>query len=150
MRPCRFFDRYRDKELGQEEQKQFEIHLQVCPDCRSKRSLINNIAFVLKQETAVFPDLAERIALSAFRRKKTWDALVISWLRPGPAFATLTLAAALFSFLWLFGRQPVLVSYSEEDVLMSEADSLGSSVSASQIRADNDFMLWLEQEKFSQ
>jgi hypothetical protein len=150
MRPCRFFDKHRDKELNQAEREQFESHLEVCTDCRSKRSLINNIAFVLKQETAVAPDLAGRIALSAFHQKRTWDALVISWLRPGPAFATLTLAAALFSFLWLFSTRTTLVNYSEEDVLMSESNSLGSSMSASQVRADNDLLIWLEQENFFQ
>jgi hypothetical protein len=146
MRHCRFFDKYRDKELNQAELRQFESHLGVCPDCRSKRSLINNIAFVLKQDKAVAPDLAGRIALRAFAQKRTWDSLVVSWLRPGPALATLTLAAVLFSFLWMFNRQTMLANYSEYEVLMSEADSLNSSVSASQVRADNDLIIWLEQE----
>ncbi len=150
MKPCGFFDKYRDKELNQAEGKQFESHMELCPDCRSKRSLINNIAFVLKQDMTVAPDLAGRIALRAFSQKRTWDSLVISWLRPGPALATLTLAAVLFSFLWMLNRQTMLVNYSEYDVLMSEADSLDSSVSASQVRADNDLLIWLEQEKYSQ
>jgi hypothetical protein len=150
MRPCRFFDKHRDRELNQAEQKQFERHLEVCPDCRLKRSLIDNIAFVLKQDMTVAPDLSGRIALRAFNQNRTWDSLVISWLRPGPALATLTLAAVLFSFLWMFNRQTMLASYSEYDVLMSEADSLDSSVSASQVRAENDLLIWLEQEKYSQ
>jgi hypothetical protein len=150
MRHCSFFDKYRDKELNQSERKQFESHLEECPDCRSKRSLIDNIAFVLKQDKAVAPDLAERIALRVFAQESTWDSLVVSWLRPGPALATLTLAAALFSFLWMTNRQSILTNYSEDDVLMSEADSLASSVSASQVRADNDLLIWMEQEKNSQ
>ena len=150
MRPCVFFDKYRDKELNQAEKLQFESHLAVCPDCRSKRSLIKNIAFVLRQEKSAVPDLAERIALQAFTQKKTWDSLVVSWLRPGPALATLTLAVALFSFLWIINRQTVLVNYSEYEVLMSEADSVNLSLSASQVRAENDLLIWLEQEKNSQ
>jgi hypothetical protein len=147
MRTCNLFDKYRDKELNQAERAQFESHMAVCPDCCSKKSLMDNIAFVLKQDTAVAPDLAGRIAMRAFNQKRTWDSLVISWLRPGPALATLTLAAALFSFLWMFNRQTISVNYSEDEVLMSEADSFDSSVSASQVRADNDLLIWLEQEK---
>jgi hypothetical protein len=150
MRPCGFFDKYRDKELNQVEQKQFESHFEVCPDCRFKRSLIDNIAFVLKQDKAATPDLAGRIALRAFTQKRTWDSLVVSWLRPGPALATLTLTAVLFSLLWMLSRQAMLVNYSEYEASMSEAAFLNSSVSASQVRADNDLIIWLEQEKYSQ
>jgi hypothetical protein len=150
MRPCKFFDKYRDKELNKAERKQFETHLGVCPDCHSKRLLIDNIAFVLKQDKAVVPDLSGRIALRAFAQRLTWDSLVISWLRPVPALATLTLAAVLFSFLWMFNRQTMLVNYAEYEVLMSDADSLNPSVSASQVRADNDLLIWIEQEKNSQ
>jgi hypothetical protein len=152
MRTCKLFDKYRDKELNPEERERFEMHLADCADCQTKRHLISNIAFVLKQEEAIaLPDLSRRIAFRAFSQKKTWDSLVISWLRPGPALATLTAALALFSFLWIsLGRQSITVSYSEYETLMNEADALNLSASAAQIHTDSELMLWLEQERSSQ
>jgi hypothetical protein len=152
MRNCRLFDKYRDKELSPKELEQFEMHLADCVDCQTKRFLINNVAFVLKQEEAIEPpDLSVRIALQAFSQKKTWDSLVVSWLRPGPALATLTVALALFSFLWIsLGRQSMTVNYTEYETLINEADSLNLSASASQVHTDSELMLWLEQERNSQ
>jgi hypothetical protein len=149
MRTCRLFDKYRDKELSPEERERFEMHLADCVDCQTKKYLISNVAFVLKQEEAIAsPDLSRRIAFRAFAQKKTWDSLVISWLRPGPALATLTVALALFSFLWIFmGSQTTAINSSEYEVLINDADSLNLTVNASQVRADNDLWLWLEQER---
>jgi hypothetical protein len=152
MRTCRLLDKYRDKELSPKEREQFETHLADCVDCQTKRFLINNVAFVLKQEEAIAPpDLSRRIALQAFSQKKTWDSLIVSCLRPGPALATLTVALALFSFLWMtLGRQSINVSYSEYENLMNEADSLNPVASALQVHTDSELMLWLEQERTSQ
>jgi hypothetical protein len=152
MRTCRLFDKYRDKELSPEEQERFEMHLADCVDCQTKKYLISNVAFVLKQEEAIVsPDLSRRIAFRAFSQKKTWDSLVISWLRPGPALATLTVALALFSFLWIsLGRPSTTVNYTEYETLINEADSLNLSASISQVHTDSELMLWLEQDRNSQ
>jgi hypothetical protein len=152
MRTCRLFDKYRDRELNPEERKQFEMHLASCVDCQTKRFLIDNVAFVLRQEEAMAPtDLSGRIAHRAFSQKKTWDSLVISWLRPGPALATLTLALALFSFMWFsLSRQATTVNYSEFEPLISEADTLYLGASALQAHTDTELVLWLEQERYSQ
>jgi hypothetical protein len=152
MQTCKLFDRYRDKELSQEDRRQFEKHLTDCPDCQSKSCLIENLVLLLKQEEiATAPDLSWRIASRAFAPKRRWDSLVVSMLRPGPALATFTLALALFSFLWIaLGRQTTTVSYSEYETLINEADSLNLDSSSSLTHASSDLMLWLEQERYSQ
>ena len=97
---CNLFDKYRDGELSRVEGRDFEAHLTECADCREKMLLLDNLAFVLKQDPVMMPrDLSRQIAKKAFRQNKSWDALVIGWLRPGPAFAALALACALFSAL---------------------------------------------------
>jgi hypothetical protein len=151
MRTCKLFDKYRDKELSQDVRTQFEAHLAVCLDCQTKKYLIDNIAFVLKQDEAIEqPDMAERIAWQAFARRRRWDSLVISWLRPGPALATLTLSLALFSLVWVFlDRQTTSAPDSEYESLISDTDLL-KSVSASQVIEDNDFIHWLQQGRSSQ
>jgi hypothetical protein len=114
-------------------------------ECRTKRSLITNIAFVLKQEEMqAMPDLAGRIAFRAFHQHRTWDSLIISMLRPGPALVTLTLALALFSSLWIFiNRQPMTDNYTVYRNWMREADTTNPDASLSQIREDNDLLYWL-------
>jgi hypothetical protein len=148
MRPCKYFDRYRDNELNPAEREQFERHFAACPDCRMKKSLIENIALVLKLEkTATQPDLADGIALRAFAQRKTWESMVVSWLRPGPALATLTLTILIFSFLLVaFNRQPLNINYYE--TLMNEAESL--NLSPTEIGTENELTLWMEQEGYAQ
>jgi hypothetical protein len=145
MRTCKLFDKYHDRELSPEEREQFESHLAGCVDCQTKRSLIYNIAFVLRQEEMrAIPDLAGRIASRAFSQHRTWDSLIISLLRPGPALVTLTLALALFSSLWIFiNRQPMTDNYTVYKNWMREADTTNLDTSLSQIREDNDLLYWL-------
>ncbi len=152
MRTCKLFDKYHDKELNPVEREQFEMHLAACPDCQIKRTLISNVAFVLKQEVVeAAPDLSRQIVSRAFSQTRTWDSMVISWLRPGPALATLTMALALFSFLWIFlNRQTIPVNNTAYGILMGETYSQNLGASASQVREDNDLLLWLEQGSYSQ
>ena len=101
MRLCDLFDKYRDGEISRIEGRDFEAHLAECAECRAKISLLDNLAFILRQDPVVMPvDLSGQIAEKAFHQNKSWDALVIGWLRPGPAFAALALACVLFSALW--------------------------------------------------
>ncbi len=152
MRTCKLFDKHRDEELNPEERKQFEIHLANCENCRTKRLLIENVASILRREDAIeLPDLSRRIAVQAFSQKRAWDSLVVSMLRPGPALATLTLALALFSFLWIsLGRQTTTSNYSQYEALISETEALYLGASALQTHTDTELVLWLEQERYSQ
>ena len=148
MRICDLFDKYRDGELGSAEQSEFQLHLAVCEECRGKISLLNNLVHILKQEEIQPVDLARQIARRAFQEQDSWSTLVISWLRPGPAWvAALGMTIALFSFLWLKPIGQKLDFYSEYEKLMSDTETvnLSSSTSISQVRTDSELVLWLEQ-----
>ena len=83
MQTCSLFDRYRDEELNADETQEFELHCTVCEYCRAKMALLDNLVCVLKQDEARMPmDLAARIAEKAFRKATSWDALVVSWIKP--------------------------------------------------------------------
>jgi hypothetical protein len=153
MRICDLFDKYRDGELGSVEQGEFQSHLAVCEECRGRMSLLNNLVHILKQEEIRPMDLANQIARRAFQEQESWSTLVVSWLRPGPAWvAALGMMIVLFSFLWLKPIGQKLDFYSEYDKLMSETEAvdLSSSTSISQARTDSELVLWLEQEGKSQ
>jgi anti-sigma factor RsiW len=153
MRTCDLFDKYRDGELGSAEQREFKSHLASCENCRAKMSLLNNLVHILKQEESQPMDLANRIAQKAFLKNESLADLVISWLRPGPAWAAaLSMMLVLFSFLWLMSGKQQLDMYSEYEKLMDDeaAINLGASTSISQVRTDTDLVLWLEREGGSQ
>ena len=150
MRICNVFDKYRDGELNSAERDEFEKHMAVCDNCRTKTALLNNIVHALKQEEINPVDQADRIAQRAFREGNSWDALVVSWLRPGQALAVLTLVLALFSFLWIMpGNQPAN-AHSEYEKFMDEADEILAGMSVSQISNDSELVWWLKQEGQSQ
>ena len=113
--------------------------------------LLDNLAFVLKQDPVMMPrDLSRQIAKKAFRQNKSWDALVIGWLRPGPAFAALALACALFSALWLVPNYQPTSAYSEYEKLLDEANSMNLDSSISQVKRDIELIVQLEHEVKSQ
>jgi anti-sigma factor RsiW len=150
-RTCSLLDRYRDGELEATEQSQFESHMAGCDDCRSKMSLLDNVVYSLKQdEVPVHAASPERVARLAFQRGKSWDILVVSWLRPLPAYIALVLALIVFSFLWLVPDRQQIDAYSEYEVLANETDALSPGGSGTQIHNDSDLMIWLEQEGNSQ
>jgi anti-sigma factor RsiW len=150
MRACKVFDKYRDRELDPAQRKEFESHLALCEDCRTKMSLLANIVHVLRHEQVRAPDLAGPIARQAFRRGNSWDALVVSWLRPGPALAALTAVLVLFSFLWLMPGTQQINANSEYERLMDETDAVNLGTSVSQVHSDSELVVWLEQEGNSQ
>jgi hypothetical protein len=150
MDTCSRFDKYRDGELNAVERNAFESHLAVCGDCRAKMSLLNNLVLILKQEEIRPLDMAEQIARRAFQKNKSWDTLVISWLRPGPVFAALTLTLILCSFLWLLPRNSQVSAYSEYQKLMDEADSISQKASLSQTNNQSGLYDWLQSEGNSQ
>ena len=151
MRICTLFDKFRDGELRRVEMEKFKAHLAECEDCRAKISLLNNIAYVLKKDPAVMPaDLSGQIAKTAFQKSKTWDALVIDWLRPGPAFAALALVCALFSALWLVPNYQPANAFSEYELLLDEASAINLDSGISQIQSDAELISLLEQGTKSQ
>ncbi len=148
MRTCDLFDKYRDGELESAKRSEFESHLSACEDCRTKISLLNNLVQALKLEEIQPQDIADRIARQAFLKNKSWDVIVLSWLRPGPVLAALSLALALFSFLWLLPGNGQVSAYSEYQRLMDEADSINQK--ATQIGTESALGIWLQQEGNSQ
>lgn len=150
MGTCDLFDKYRDGELGSVEQSKFQSHLSICENCRTKISLLNNLVQVLRQEEGVQPDLADQIARKAFLEDKSWDTLLVSWLRPGPVLAALSLMLVLFSFLWLLPGNGPVSAYSEYQKLIEEADSIDQSTSLARVGSESALGLWLQQEGSSQ
>jgi hypothetical protein len=147
MRGCSLIDKYRDKELGDAERSEFESHLAICGDCRTAMSLLNNVAYLAGGEEVRPRDLADRIAQRAFQKGRAWDSEIISWLRPGPALAALSLMLALFSFLLMTSGTLQVGTYSEYEKLMDEvAESSDLGVSSPQVRNNSELVFWLEQE----
>ena len=145
MRTCKLFDRYRDGELNSAERSAYESHLASCEDCRARMSLLNNLVQIIRAEDVQPLDTADRIARRAFERGHSWDVEVISWLRPGPALAALTLMLALFSSLWIFMGNRQVIAYSEYEKLMEEATAMNSGT-LTPARNASELFLWLEQE----
>jgi hypothetical protein len=149
MRTCNVFDKYRDGELNPAERSAFELHLAVCEHCRTKMTLLSKIVHILRQEEVRPLDQADRIARKAFNLGSSWDALVVSWLRPGPAMAALALVLVLFSFLWIIPGNQRINAYSEYQQLMDETNAVSLGTSVSQLRNDSELVLWLELEGHS-
>jgi anti-sigma factor RsiW len=150
MRICALFDKYRDKELNAAERSEFESHLGSCEDCRTRKSLLDHVVFLVRSEEVQPVDMADRIARRAFLRQNSWAAEVISWLRPLPAMAALTLALVLFSSLWIISSNGTVSAYSEYEKLIEEADADYISARLSQDSSGNTIINWLEQEGNSQ
>jgi predicted anti-sigma-YlaC factor YlaD len=143
MKTCDLFDKYRDEELDSAERSRFEAHLSACDECRTKMTRIRNLVYVLNQVRMPQIDLSEQIARKAFEKGSSWDNLVISWLRPWPAFATLALMFIIFSFVWLVPNFRA-ANYSEYEKLMEEADAVNIGSSISEVRTDSDLVIWLQ------
>lgn len=151
MNICSLFDRYRDRELDDAARSRFESHLKDCADCRFKMSLLNNLVHAIKSEELRPKDLSAQIARRAFQPKKSWDALVVSLLRPGPALATLAMFIVLFSALWMISSDLQRNSaYYEYEKLMDDADAMNVGSRISQARTDSELVMWLEQEGMSE
>jgi hypothetical protein len=145
MLSCTLFDKYRDNELGDIERCEFDSHLKNCRDCQSRISLLNNLVHALKNEEIRPRDLANKIASRAFQQDKSWDALVVSWLRPGPAFATVAMFIALFSTIWLIADNwKNTTRYSEYQNLMNEADAINLDTRMSKVSNETELILLVE------
>jgi hypothetical protein len=149
MRTCDWFDRYRDGELGAAERSEFEAHLAICHDCRTAEVLLDRVVGLARCEEVRPLDMADRIARLAFQRANSWDAEIISWLRPGPAMAAVSLVLVLFSSLWVISNNRQTI-YPEYEKLMDEVDSVSLANRLSEVRNDNRLVIWQEQEGNSQ
>ena len=137
---CKLLNRYRDGELDPARRAAFESHLSSCSDCRKTLALLNSLVRILSPGApAVSQAFPERVARQAFDRGRTWDIMVISWLRPTPAWIALVACIVLTSLLWLSPSfvQPV-DAYSEYETLSS------MSTATPQIQTV-DFGTWLEE-----
>ena len=147
MKICKLFDKYRDKELEEADRSRFEAHLAACDECRTKMTRIDNLVYVLNQDAVPQVDLSQQIARKAFEEGRSWDFLVVSWLRPGTALATLALMFVLFSFAWLAPNlRRVVNTNSEYEKLMEEADAASIGSRVSELRSDSDLVIWLQEE----
>lgn len=144
MKTCSLFDRYRDRELDDAARIRFERHLEECEDCRLRMSLLNNIVRIIRTEETRPRDMSAEIAHRVFQQGKSWDVLIISLLRPGPAIAALAMFVAIFSTLWMItdNRQSNTVRY-EYERLIEEADSISLSRVA-EVGSDAELVIWLE------
>jgi hypothetical protein len=146
MKTCALFDKYRDGELSGVEEKVFHSHLAECEHCRGKIALLNNLALILKKDPVNMTDLSAQIVKRAFQQDKTWDTILLGWLRPGPAFAALSLLCLLFSTLWIVPNYKPTNVFSEYERLMGEANSVNMDASISQIQRDAELVVWMKQE----
>jgi anti-sigma factor RsiW len=139
---CRLIDRYRDGELQPHLRSGFEAHLGECPSCRGTIALLNNLVRILHPaQPPVPPAMPEKIARQAFQRARNWDTMVISWLRPAPAWIAVAVSIAFITFLWISPMIQTQDVYSEYESLLSEP----LSVSAPQIQSPEDLASWLQE-----
>lgn len=144
---CDFFDRYRDDELDPVQREQFESHQTTCSGCRSRMALLDSLVTILRQaDVPVAAALPEQIARRAFHEHPSWDALVISWLKPAPALTALALTVLAFGSLLLAPKFSSVDSSTEYEHLLNAVDSLIITASETQIQSDEDLVLWLNQE----
>jgi anti-sigma factor RsiW len=147
MRVCEWFDRYRDEDLNAAQREQFEAHLTGCPDCRTRMALLDNVVRALRWSSADAPlGLSERIARRAFDQHKSWDVMVVSWLRPVPALIALIVTLFIFSSLWLIPSFRQAETVGEYEAVVNESYGVSPGSSSGQVRGDDDLLNWLEQE----
>jgi hypothetical protein len=150
MKTCRLFDKYRDGELDDTARIEYERHLRSCEDCGLRMTLLNNLVHVMKKEEIRPRDLSAEIARRAFQPGKSWDALIVSLLRPAPALAALALFVVLCSTLWVVSEKWQRNTVYEYQKLMDEADAIGVETRVSDVRTDSELVIWLEQEGVSE
>jgi anti-sigma factor RsiW len=147
MRVCEWFDQYRDEDLNAAQREQFEAHLTGCPVCRARMALLDNVVCALRQSSADAPlGFSERIARRAFNQRKSWDLMVVSWLRPAPALIALIVTLFIFSSLWLIPGFRQTETVGEYEAVVNESYGVSPISSSGQIHSDDDLLNLLEQE----
>jgi anti-sigma factor RsiW len=139
-------DRYRDDELNPAQCLEFENHLQECEECRSTVGLLDSIVKIIEAvDVPLRLHFAERTAKAAFSQSKTWDAVMLSLLRPARVWA----AAALLFLAVSWFMKPILFvpSDAERDieVLLSGSESEFAG-ELGRIQTDEELLSLLQQE----
>jgi hypothetical protein len=142
-RLCDLFNQYRDGMLDSEKKTRFESHLAVCEKCMPRLFLLNNMVHAIRnQNIPDSMDRPERIADRAYMQTGSWDILLLSWLRPLPAWSGLAVLLIFFAFLWAAPFAGQLTPGSDYEYLLVDG-SQGGSVSAN--LSDDELENWLEQ-----
>ncbi len=139
---CNFFNQYRDGMLDPEQTIRFESHLEGCNLCRPRLLLLNNMVEAIRnQDMPILKDLPGKIAARAYEQGRSWDAMLLSWLKPLPAwsFAALIVIAA---FLWIAPFIQQSAPSSNYQDLMPSIDQEKNTISA---LSDAELENWLEQ-----
>lgn len=139
---CNCFNQYRDGMLDPEQTIRYESHLAECNHCRNRLSLLNTMVHAIRNQD--MPDLKyppERIAARACEQSSSWDVLMLSWLKPLPAWS---LAGLLFivAFFWISPSFQQPESGNNYEDLMSSANQEGDAIAG---LSDADFENWLEE-----
>jgi hypothetical protein len=140
---CDLFNRHRDGMLAGEQKIQFESHLEVCEECRTRLMLLNSLVhFIRGQEIQDTAARSEQIAVRAYEQSDAWDTLLLSSLRPALAWSGLAIFLIFLSFLWVgpFTQQPTAAN--EYELLFVERDQGVSTVAN---LPDAEFESWLQQ-----
>jgi hypothetical protein len=139
---CGLFNRYRDGMLDREQTIRFESHLTECNQCRPRLFLLHNMVGTIRdQDMPVLKRSPSDIAARAYAQGESWDALLLSWLKPMPAWSFAALLV-IFVFLWVapIVQQPAPKSNYED--LMTSSDQTGDTVAG---LSDAELEIWLEQ-----
>jgi anti-sigma factor RsiW len=139
---CNLFNQYRDEMLTPEETIRFESHLAECSRCQHRLCLLSNMVDAIrKQDMPVLKDSPGKIAARAYEQGRSWDALLLSWLKPLPvwSFAALLIGIA---FLWVAPSVQQPASAANYEDVMTSVDQARSAVpDLSDAALEN----WLEQ-----
>jgi len=138
---CNLFNRYRDGMLDPGQTIRFESHLTECNQCRPRLFLLNTIVDTIRnQDMPILKDSPAKIAARAYEQGGSWDAFLLSWLKPVPAWSFAALLV-IIAFLWLtpFVQQPE-PNGNYEDLLIS-SDQAGNTAAG---LSDAELEIWLE------
>jgi anti-sigma factor RsiW len=139
---CDLFNRYRDGMLDPDQAIRFESHLTECDQCRPRLFLLNNMVDAIRdQEMPVLQHSPADIAARAYAQGESWDALLLSWLKPMPAWSFAALLV-IFAFLWVVPFVQQSASKSNYEDLMTSSDQAGDTVAG---LSDAELEIWLEQ-----
>ncbi len=136
---CNWFNQYRDGMLTAEQKEPFESHLATCMECRARLYLLDNLVHTIRDQYFPYPaGEPATIADRAYEKKGCWDVLLLSWVRPMPAWAGLAALLVLLAFLWAAPSGGPLSDYESLQIEASQAKGEIADLS------DDELENWLE------
>jgi predicted anti-sigma-YlaC factor YlaD len=145
---CSELNRFRDEMLDPGQRKQYALHLEQCEECRIRMRLLDNLARTMKSRQ--LPELIqnpEKVAELAYEKSRSWDILLLTWLRPASAWSGLVVLSTfllLFLFLWTAPAPEPVSANSEYEILMDESNSISTRNEALVTLTDDELEQWLE------